>query len=162
MLTLLSRSDWSPWFLAMKGAADISTGDPKLTAFAADKHKPAMYELSVQTRDADAGVKKPVKNHVVFCKITRGVPYGRSWSHYVFEGKDLQDHLANVLSQNCTVHIRRALLPKTFHTTAGKMIRTVNGIRNEVKSHMSYAWLSKDRQTKCCRMIKRDGKTISS
>ena len=135
---------WSPWLIAMAtkpldGEEDKwiprrngECGYRKFTLFGNDTRHPAIYEFAVQPVDN-------AKKYIVYQRITNGFTENLHWDTYLLRHQNVIAQLNDVISNGCTVHVRRAIVEEQF--TIGKWkIENTSDLRKYLTCKYDYAW----------------------
>ncbi|XP_067678222.1 uncharacterized protein [Haliotis asinina] len=152
----LRDMDWSLWvrvispFVPLKQEAQwekrrgANPGFKRRTVFKSQNNKPALYEVSVQTT-------KFGRRCVVFSKFCHHIPDNVNWETRLLGNKLVRAQVNNVVSQNCSVFVRRVVYRRASgHTKAAAMMKPYD-----------YAW-GRLRSRSTARYVYKQGSTISS
>ncbi|XP_046566865.1 uncharacterized protein LOC124275379 [Haliotis rubra] len=152
----LRNLDWSHWIKVISPNIPLklgvqwekrrctNSGFRKKTVFKLSNNKPALYEVGVQ--------KTPYgRKFVVFSKFCRHIPDNVNWETRLFGNKNVKVQVNNVLSQNCSVYVRRVV-----YRRASSHLKTVALLKS-----YDYAW-RRPRSRSCARNVYKQTCTISS
>ncbi|XP_067679209.1 uncharacterized protein [Haliotis asinina] len=152
----LRNMDWSHWIKVISPDLPLKLGvqwekrrgaNPgfrKKTVFKVSNNKPALYEVGVQ--------KTPYgRKFVVFSKFCRHIPDNVKWETRLFGNKNVKAQVNNVVSQNCSVYVRRVVYRRrSSHLKTLALLKSYD-----------YAWRH-SRSRSCARHVSKQTCTISS
>ncbi|XP_067677857.1 uncharacterized protein [Haliotis asinina] len=152
----LRNMDWSHWIKVISPDLPLKLGvqwekrrgaNPgfrKKKVFKIGNNKPALYEVGVQ--------KTPYgRKFVVFSKFCRHIPDNVKWETRLFGNKNVKAQVNNVVSQNCSVYVRRVV-----YRRRSSRLKTLALLKS-----YDYAW-SRPRSRSCARHVYKQTCTISS
>ncbi len=139
----LSNLQWSAWqpALATRSPKDDKesweecrgdiTGVRNVNLFSGELHKPAMYEVGIQTPGETA-------KHAVLYKVTEGLNQG-NLETYLLRQPRLQSQADRILRRGCKLHVRRALWKKPV-TINDNTISSLDELKQLMSQTYDYAW----------------------
>ena len=148
---ILDELKWSPWKLYSDYSDGSSSKNHKL--FDYKKSQAAIYEIAVRTGHR-------CKNNVVMFRTTNGIPSGVNWDTYIMRGKHVQEQMKCVLTQWCSVVVRRAFVPRVFKY-GGSSYKGHRQVATLLRQKYHYAWMKSGRRGDQGREIVRQGKVLS-
>ncbi|XP_046366089.2 uncharacterized protein LOC124141935 [Haliotis rufescens] len=126
----LRNMDWSPWVKVISSDVPLkhdaqwekrrsaNPGFRKKTIFKSENNKPALYEIGVQTT-------RYGRKFVVFSKFCRHIPHNVNWETRLLGNKIVRAQVNNVVSQDCSVHVRRVVYRRaSSHVKTAALIKS--------------------------------------